>query len=139
MIRLIVLPILCALSYIWLKISLFHILEVRAMLGQPTMPRHRPRHGPTAGSCRHGPDSDRAMPCLDRAKILCLGPGHWASGLMANYTPPSLPRSTLVELSPTADQPSSTASGITAAGVEVDGVGELAMLALRALTSGNTM
>nr|BAC19971.1 hypothetical protein [Oryza sativa Japonica Group]BAD31471.1 hypothetical protein [Oryza sativa Japonica Group] len=31
------------------------------------MMRHRPRHSPTAGPCRHGPDSNRALPCLVRA------------------------------------------------------------------------
>lgn len=71
---------------IWLKISLFHLAKVRAVPGRPTVPRHRSRHSPTPEPCRHGPDNDQAVPCLGQAKIPCLGPGRWASGIMANYT-----------------------------------------------------
>jgi hypothetical protein len=51
--------------------------SVRAVPGQPTVPSHRPKDGP---------DCYQAVPCLGRAKIPCRGPGHRASGLMANYT-----------------------------------------------------
>ena len=61
------LPILCALSYIWSKVSLFHLLELHVVLGRPIVMRHRPKHSPTAGPCRHGPNSNRALPCLVRA------------------------------------------------------------------------
>ncbi len=49
------------------------------------MPRKQPRHGTAVGPGRHGHDPSRAVPCLGRAKLSCLGPGHWASGHMAIY------------------------------------------------------
>ena len=38
-----------------------------------------------AGPGQHGPDSQRAMLCLGRAKSSGHGPCCWASGLLANY------------------------------------------------------
>jgi hypothetical protein len=61
--------------------------SVHAMPGRPTVPSHRPRHGPIVVPGRHGPDCYRAVPCLGRAKFPCRGPGHRASGHMANYSP----------------------------------------------------
>nr|BAD33901.1 hypothetical protein [Oryza sativa Japonica Group] len=59
--------------------------KARAVLGWTTVPSHRPRHGPTAGLCQHGPDNDRTVLYLGWAKIMCRGLGRRASGLMANY------------------------------------------------------
>nr|ABB47470.1 hypothetical protein LOC_Os10g24870 [Oryza sativa Japonica Group] len=58
----------------------------RAVPGQSTVPRHRPRHDPTIGPGQHRPDTSRAMPCLSRAKWPCHGSGHQASDHMAIYT-----------------------------------------------------
>ena len=38
------------------------------------------------GPCRAVPDSCRAVPCPDRAKMSGRGPGQRATGCMANYT-----------------------------------------------------
>lgn len=60
--------------------------SVRAVPGRPTVPSHRPRHGPIVVPGRHGPNCYRSVPCLGQAKFPCRGPGHRASGHMANYT-----------------------------------------------------
>jgi hypothetical protein len=63
----------------WLKTSLFYLPNVRAV------PSHKPRHGPTAGPCRHGPDSNQAVPELGQNPVPWAGragesTGEWVDG-----------------------------------------------------------
>lgn len=76
-------PILCAMSYIWLKINLFCIPELRAGPCRTVPDQYAEVAAQTRQCCWAGPARawpNQAVLCLGRAKSPGLGLGHRVSG-----------------------------------------------------------